>query len=108
MLKRLTFILLLITTLFCSFSEGEYKTENEVIINDDIKDTIPAFVMYGSRFLLDSLENFDESSILEFRDSLNCFINKPTVLIDYINLYLSITKMSKLEVINLKIGRAHV
>lgn len=106
MLKKLKYFFLL----FISFSAlaGEYTPlghdpENEVILesDDDVKDTIPAFVMYGSRFLLDSLENFDEASIVEFRDSLKCFINKPVELINYIDLYLGIQKMTRMELVKL-------
>jgi murein DD-endopeptidase MepM/ murein hydrolase activator NlpD len=96
------FIFILSLTLSSYTSFVENNPDNEVIIcNEEIKDTIPAFVMYGSRFLLDSLENFDEASIIEFRDSLKCFIDKPVSLINYIDLYLDIHNMSRLETVNL-------
>lgn len=104
--RRLYIVLVFLACLSTSFTFSEHDPhdpENEVIIesNDDVKDTIPAFVMYGSRFLLDSLEVFDEASILEFRDSLKCLINEPTDLINCIDLYLGIHKMTRMELANL-------
>ncbi|MDA9563516.1 peptidoglycan DD-metalloendopeptidase family protein [Flavobacteriales bacterium] len=68
---------------------------------EDIKDTIPAFVMYGSKFLLDSLENFDEISIIEYRDSLKCYRDTPKGIIHEIDLFLSIKHMRREQVYNL-------
>lgn len=74
------------------------KTEG---VNDDIKDTIPAFVMYGSRFLLDSLENFDPFDVMEYRDSLLCLVNRPVTLLKQIDIYLRVQRMRKKQIISL-------
>lgn len=81
------------------FSNGSKTRESEA--SPDIKDTIPAFVMYGSKFLLDSLENFDEASILEYRDSLKCLRSTPKKLLKEIDLFLGIKRMKKEEVYQL-------
>jgi murein DD-endopeptidase MepM/ murein hydrolase activator NlpD len=81
--------------LFASSKEIERKD------NDDIKDTIPAFVMYGSHFLLDSLENFDETAIIEYRDSLISQNRANPLILKYINIYLSVQKLTRIQLANL-------
>lgn len=96
------FVLFGVVMLFAAQASNDHDPKNEVKFNEEGKDTIPAFVMYGSRFLLDSLETFDEASIQEFRDSLKCFTRNPhKELIEYIDLYLSVPSMTRMELVNL-------
>jgi hypothetical protein len=97
---RICLIAIFFSTQLVVFGGGE-KDSGLSVSNNDIKDTIPAFVMYGSKFLLDSIENFDEVSILEYRDSLKCYRNRPKGIIEEIDLFLAIKHMKKEEVYNL-------
>ena len=101
---RLYLRISLIAILFSFLSSFRGRLEGDgvsVASNHVIKDTIPAFVMYGSKFLLDSLENFDEVSIKEYRDSLMCYRNKPKGIIEEIDLFLAIKLMKKEAVYSL-------
>ncbi|PCJ89111.1 MAG: hypothetical protein COA57_02545 [Flavobacteriales bacterium] len=65
------------------------------------KDTIPAMVLYGDKFLFQQVDYLSRDKVVAFRDSLADFRGFEDDLVHQVTLYLSITEMDDTQVVQL-------